>query len=61
MKDLFLKILFSLCFFFITVSHPVLANERGMQVQFQDAASSYSRGDYQAAIREFESLVKFGI
>ncbi|NPE28290.1 tetratricopeptide repeat protein [Methanococcoides sp. SA1] len=62
MKDLFYKILFFLCFFFIIVSQPpVWANEGDMQVQFQDAASAYSRGDYQAAIRGFESLARVGM
>ncbi len=46
------------CCLFLFVAQFVSAAEESRQDQFQDAVSSYSQGDYQAAIKSFESLLK---
>jgi tetratricopeptide (TPR) repeat protein len=60
MKNCFQKILFALCFLLLA-SQIGWAAEQGRQAQFQDASSSYSRGEYARAIQGFEALTHEGM
>ncbi len=61
MTDFLQKIVCGFCFFLLTASQLLWAVEEDTQVQFQNAAAAYSRGDYQMAIQLFESLTGGGV
>ncbi len=59
MKGFLLNVVFVCSVFLLGVS-PVCADKPDLSIPFQDAVSSYNRGEYQAAIQGFELLTGSG-